>query len=83
MKKLFQNAIEWLRSRVTAIVKVKGDRLKRSEARTPKIERLHSNDDRLKVKGDGLKVKGDRFSVLCALRRAKLRLIQQSVISKG
>ena len=57
MKELFQKAIEWLRSRVTAIVKVKGDRLKRSEVRTPKIERLHSNDNLLKVKGDRLKVR--------------------------
>ena len=63
MKKLFQNAIEWLRSRVTAIVKVKGDRLKRSEVRTPKIERLHSNDDRLKVKGDGFSDYGKKVNV--------------------
>ena len=68
MKKLFQKAIEWLRSRVTAIVKVKGDRLNRSEVRTPKIERLHSNDDLLKVKESTLNPQ------LFTLNQAKLRL---------
>ena len=61
MKELFQKAIEWLRSRVTALkntqgvyvdvndnenpVKVRDKRLAVSEVRTSKVERRHRNDD--------------------------------------
>ena len=49
MRKLFQRAIEWLRSRVTAFVKVKGEGLKAKDT-----QGMYEDKNFLKVKGDRL-----------------------------
>lgn len=50
MRKLFVKAIEWLRSRVTAFVKVKGEGLKVKDT-----QGVYEDKNFLKVKGDRLK----------------------------
>ena len=52
MKKFFQKVKEWLRSRVTALVRVKGYRLRvEGDSRG-----LNENDNLVRVNGDGLRV---------------------------
>ena len=54
MKELFQKAIEWLRSRVTAIRREEG-KVKREEVKD--TQSVYADDNLLKVKGDRLKVR--------------------------
>ena len=77
MKKLFETVKAWLRSRVTAIVGVKGDGLKvKGESEKAKYmlrvyENENVNENLLKVKGDEGKVKGNKTSEAFPLRRNK------------
>ena len=60
MKKLFVTAIEWLRSRVTAFVKVKGEGLKVNDEDT---QGVYEDKNFLKVKGDRLEASKGRNSI--------------------
>ena len=58
MRKLFVKAIEWLRSRVTAFVKVKGEGLKVKDT-----QGMYEDKNVLKVKGDRLEASKGRNSI--------------------
>ena len=58
MRKLFVKAIEWLRSRVTAFVKVKGEGLKVKDT-----QGVYEDKNFLKVKGDRLETSKGQNSI--------------------
>ena len=72
MKKLFQKAIEWLRSRVTGI---KSEKLRVKSEKVEASQSVCQNDDLSMVKGERLKVKEETLNPKpSTLNQAKLRL---------